>query len=180
MQYYSYRISIRDTFNPFLAVEKLTQQYFVDIYVKTEANRLNYVSQNQSQLRVEKYSELMEHLNRQAEERGLVLGKAIILPSSFQGSPRNMMQNYQDKTKRAIDCYYTAVTSLTTVARPRYPCAVQYSRREAAEAYYCKQYLSSYYNASVLHYKILTFLVPDKNNCLGRCFTSAEVTSLFR
>jgi len=52
IQYYSYRLSICDLFNPFFASGKLTQQYLVDIYVKMEANRLNYVSQNQSQLRV--------------------------------------------------------------------------------------------------------------------------------
>ncbi|XP_053100132.1 uncharacterized protein LOC128322591 [Hemicordylus capensis] len=96
MQYYGYRLSIRDIYNPFLNAGRLTQQYIVDAYVKTEANRLNYVRQNQPKLRVEKYSGLMDHLNNEANEAGLIPGKTYILPSSFAGSPRNMLQNYQD------------------------------------------------------------------------------------
>jgi hypothetical protein len=96
MQYYGYRFSIREGFNPFLSAGKLTQQYFVDAYVKTEANRLNYYRQNQSKLRVEKYTGLMDHLQSEAFAQGLAPGKAVILPSSFLGSPRNMAQNYQD------------------------------------------------------------------------------------
>ncbi|XP_053149066.1 uncharacterized protein LOC128343664 [Hemicordylus capensis] len=96
MQYYGYRLSIRDVYNPFLNAGRLTQQYIVDTYVKTEANRLNYVRQNQPKLRVEKYSGLMDHLNNEANEAGLIPGKTYILPSSFAGSPRNMLQNYQD------------------------------------------------------------------------------------
>ena len=46
MQYYGYRLSIRDEFNQFLSAGKLTQQCFVDAYIKTEANRLNYVRLN--------------------------------------------------------------------------------------------------------------------------------------
>ena len=64
--------------------------------VKTKANRLNYLRQNQNALRVEKYTGLMDHLQNQALEAGVLPGKSVILPSSFQGSPRNMQQNYQD------------------------------------------------------------------------------------
>ncbi|XP_060129913.1 uncharacterized protein LOC132592021 [Zootoca vivipara] len=96
MQYYGYRLSIRDNFNPFLNAGRLTQQYIVDAYVKTESNRLNYVRQNQQKLRVEKYSGLMDHLINESNQKGLIPGKTYILPSSFAGSPRNMLQNYQD------------------------------------------------------------------------------------
>lgn len=83
MQYYSYRFSIRDSFNQFLNGRKLTQQYFVDSYVKMEANRLNYHRQNQGKLRVELYKGLVDHINSRAEAEGLAPGKAVILPSSF-------------------------------------------------------------------------------------------------
>jgi hypothetical protein len=96
MQYYGYRFATRDQFNPLLNAGKLTQQYFVDAYVKTEANRLNYLRINQTKLRVELYSGLLDHINSPADQAGIVPGKPIILPSSFQGSPRNMHQNYQD------------------------------------------------------------------------------------
>jgi len=96
MQYYGYRCSVRNEFNLFLSGGKLTQQYFVDTYVKTEANRLNFVRQNQSQLGAEKYYGLMDHLQTEAVNQGLLPGTVIILPFSFQGSPQNMAQNYQD------------------------------------------------------------------------------------
>ncbi|XP_021961437.1 uncharacterized protein LOC110857104 [Folsomia candida] len=96
MQYYGYRLSIRDELNPFLCAGKLTQQYFVDAYVKTEANRLNFCRQNQGTLRAEQYAGLIDYIQTAANDQGLIPGRAVILPSSFIGSPRNMAQNYQD------------------------------------------------------------------------------------
>ncbi|XP_035713810.1 uncharacterized protein LOC118438127 [Folsomia candida] len=94
--YYSYLFSIRETFNPFLSAGKLTQQYFVDAYVKAEANDLNFVRQNQSKLRASNYDALVDFIDSAAEQDGLVPRRPIILPSTFQGSRRNMNQNYQD------------------------------------------------------------------------------------
>ncbi|XP_030058284.1 uncharacterized protein LOC115469629 [Microcaecilia unicolor] len=96
MQYYGYRFPIRDDFNPFLSAGKLTQQYFVDAYIKTEANRLNYIRQNQKILQVEKYKGLMDHLATEITDPQFTPGQPFILPSTFSGSPRNMHQTYQD------------------------------------------------------------------------------------
>jgi PIF1-like helicase/Helitron helicase-like domain at N-terminus len=95
LQYYSHRLAVRKEFNPILSAGKLTQQYCVDSYCKIEANRLNWIEQNQKNLRVEKYKVLQDFASR-ANERGLKVGKQFILPSSFQGSPRAMTQHYQD------------------------------------------------------------------------------------
>lgn len=38
----------------------------MDAYIKTEANRLYYLKENQNALRVEKYTGLMDHLQNQA------------------------------------------------------------------------------------------------------------------
>ncbi|XP_021953640.1 uncharacterized protein LOC110850511 [Folsomia candida] len=94
--YYSYLFSIRETFSPILSAGKLTQQYFVDAYVKAEANDLNFVRQNQKQLRADDYESLVDHVGSAAEQEGIVPGKRTILPSTFQASTRNMTQNYQD------------------------------------------------------------------------------------
>ncbi|XP_077201143.1 uncharacterized protein LOC143841157 [Paroedura picta] len=119
MQYYQYRLSVRDTFNPFLAAGKLTQQYIVDAYVKTEANRLNYLRQNQNTLRAENYRGLMDHL-QQATGNTPPPGTAIILPSSFQGSPRNMMQNYQD-AMAIVRQYSKPDLFITMTCNPQWP-----------------------------------------------------------
>ena len=66
LQFYSHRLAIRNQFSPIHRAGKLFQQYIVDAYVKTESNRLNFVRQNQTQLRVEKYQGLMDQLQSQA------------------------------------------------------------------------------------------------------------------
>ncbi|CAF3164635.1 unnamed protein product [Rotaria sp. Silwood2] len=96
LQFYSYRVAIRATFSAIHYGGKLFQQYIVDAYVKTEQNRLAFHRQNQKALRVELNQGLMDHLENEAEIEGLRPGHVIILPSSFQGSPRAMQQNYQD------------------------------------------------------------------------------------
>ncbi|XP_073493942.1 uncharacterized protein [Phyllobates terribilis] len=96
LQYYSFLLSVRNYFNPILNGGKLTQQYLVDAYVKIEANRLNFIRMNQKQLKVEDYCVLQEHLQKQSIQKGIPIGKTVILPSSFEGSPRKMQQRYQD------------------------------------------------------------------------------------
>ena len=96
LQFYAYRLAVRQTVSPIFHSGKLFQQYIVDAYVRTEAARLHYIRQNQSNLRVELYQGLLDHVNTRAEELNLAPGKIVILPSSFQGSPRAMQQNFQD------------------------------------------------------------------------------------
>ena len=79
----------------FLA-QKLFQQYIVDAYVKIEGSRLDFLRFNQDKLRVELYQGLSDYIDNQAEMNGVRIGRRIILPSSFIGSPRAMQQYYQD------------------------------------------------------------------------------------
>ncbi|UYV76743.1 hypothetical protein LAZ67_14001932, partial [Cordylochernes scorpioides] len=96
LQFYSYRLAIRPGFSPIHYGRRLFQQYVVDAYVKTEGNRLNYIRQNQSLLRVELYQGLLDYIHEQEHSRGVRIGRIFILPSSFPGSSRAMQQNYQD------------------------------------------------------------------------------------
>ena len=48
LQYYSYRLSARRIFIPILESKKLLQQYAVDAYCKTEAQRLDFQRRNQN------------------------------------------------------------------------------------------------------------------------------------
>lgn len=45
---------------------------------------------------MEKYQGLIDHLEKVATDTNARIGRIMILPSTFIGSPRNMMQNYQD------------------------------------------------------------------------------------
>ncbi|XP_065321170.1 uncharacterized protein LOC135928643 [Gordionus sp. m RMFG-2023] len=44
----------------------------------------------------EEYSGLMDHISKANDNTNLPLGRAVILPSSFQGSDRNMRERYHD------------------------------------------------------------------------------------
>ena len=83
-------------FSPIFFGCKLFQQYIVDAYIRTEAARVDFVNRHQQQLRVETYKGLMDFVHSQAQAQNKKTGKVVVLPSSFQGSPRNMQQNFQD------------------------------------------------------------------------------------
>ena len=65
--------------------QKLYEEYIVDQYCKVESQRLQYVSQNQSQLRTHLYSGV-EDATKKGDRDASSVGKRVILPSSFGGS----------------------------------------------------------------------------------------------
>lgn len=95
LQWYSYHFAMREGFSQFLNSGKLSHQYMVDAYCKSEANRLSYIRQFQDKLRAEDYDVLSKYVENNPQAH-VPIGKKVILPSSFHGSPRNMAQNYQD------------------------------------------------------------------------------------
>lgn len=94
--YVKYGIAVLDNFNIFIMGRRLFQQRLVDSYVKIEKDRINYCKRNQKQLRVETYQGLIDYLTNAANNSNAHIGKMVILPSTFVGSPRNMLQHYQD------------------------------------------------------------------------------------
>ena len=83
-------------FNPVLHAGKLTMQYICDCWIRVETSRLNFVRGNQKQNRADLYTGLTDQLSRKSIEDGAILGKCVVLPSTFEGSPRQMYQAYQD------------------------------------------------------------------------------------
>ena len=74
---------------------RLFHQYLVDMYAKIEQQRLNYIKFNQRQIRSDLYRGLADALSSSDTDAG-ELGRSIILPSSYTGSPRQMFELYQD------------------------------------------------------------------------------------
>ena len=101
-EFYAYKLAIRAGFDPVLESSKLTQQYVVDQWVKIEHQRLQYLRENQRQLRVDWYRGLHDHVqqcqNQQNQQKrgDAAVGVLIVLPSTHQDSSRNMEQRYQD------------------------------------------------------------------------------------
>lgn len=69
--YVCFRMVIKGTppcgnFNPVLSAGKLTQQLIVDYYCRIEGDRLKYIRNQQSKLRVDSYSGLADSLRATA------------------------------------------------------------------------------------------------------------------
>lgn len=104
MDFYSFRLMIRPDPNyglpksHFVSVHsfgKLFHQYIVDMYAKMEQQRLNFLRHNQESLRADVYKGLADAV-RMDDTNMNSIGKKVILPSTFIGSPRFLAQLYQD------------------------------------------------------------------------------------
>ncbi|XP_031127813.1 uncharacterized protein LOC116029909 [Ipomoea triloba] len=95
-EYFAYRIHDRfSELSTMLYARRLYQQFLVDAYTMVESGRLLYIRNNQKALRCEAYKGLTDALTR-GEVDTNKQGKRIILPSTFTGGARYMIQNYQD------------------------------------------------------------------------------------
>lgn len=74
--------------------KQVFNQYLTDMAAKIESERLLYIRLNQKKLRAESYIHLRDALSSDGNAKNI--GKSIILPSSFTGSPRNMQEYAQD------------------------------------------------------------------------------------
>lgn len=67
LQFYCYRLAIRDDFSLLHSSGKLFQQYIVNAYVKIESARVAYIRSHQKEIRAETYKGLMDFLYNEAE-----------------------------------------------------------------------------------------------------------------
>ncbi|XP_076881629.1 uncharacterized protein LOC143529807 [Bidens hawaiensis] len=95
-EFFAYRFQDRiNTFSLPLNGRRLFQQLMVDVYTIVESERLFYIRNQQKKLRCETYENLRSSQNQGNNDVSKV-GQRIILPSSFTGSSRYMLQNYLD------------------------------------------------------------------------------------
>ena len=99
---------------------KLFQEYVVDCWATTEQYRLEWVQKNQTKIRADTYKGLTDALAVDLQMEANNLGQRIVLPSSFSGSSRLMIQNCQDALAlnhqfRGADFF------LTMTANPNWP-----------------------------------------------------------
>ncbi|GFT13405.1 helitron_like_N domain-containing protein [Trichonephila clavipes] len=95
MNYHAYRMMIRENAdNHILKCRQLFHPYIVDMYAKIESERLLYIRLNQVKFRSEEYIHLRDAVVNDGNLSEL--GKMVILPSTFTGSPRHMHEYTQD------------------------------------------------------------------------------------
>ncbi|XP_019163618.1 PREDICTED: uncharacterized protein LOC109159959 [Ipomoea nil] len=119
-EYFAFRIHERTTeVSTILYSRRLFQQFLVDAYTIVESGGLIYIRTNQKALRCEAYKGLSDAVTR-GEVYPSTLGKRIILPSSFTGGARYMIQNYQDAM---VICRWIGYPNLfiTFTCNPKWP-----------------------------------------------------------
>ncbi|KAI9084422.1 hypothetical protein K1719_033612 [Acacia pycnantha] len=99
--------------------KKLPQQFIVDGYSMVESDRLDYIRKHQKDLRVDLYSGLTDAITRGETDPSLT-GRRVILSSSFTGSARYMIQNYQDVMAICAWASYPDIF-LTFTCNPMWP-----------------------------------------------------------
>ncbi|KAL3648627.1 hypothetical protein CASFOL_005030 [Castilleja foliolosa] len=95
-EYFAFRLHDRkDEASIILSCRRLFQQFIVDAYTMVETFCINWVYLNQKKFRVDMYKGLEDAVvSGDCDPKSR--GKRIILPSTFTGGARYMIQNYQD------------------------------------------------------------------------------------
>ncbi|XP_027151929.1 uncharacterized protein LOC113751983 [Coffea eugenioides] len=95
-EYYAYKLQMRNDDESFLLhFGRLFQQYVVDMYVKLESQRLDYLRTQQEEFRKEFLQGIVNSIGT-GEVRAANVGQRVFLPASFIGGPRNMRRRYID------------------------------------------------------------------------------------
>ncbi|CAF1841741.1 unnamed protein product [Brassica napus] len=74
---------------------RLLHQYVVDVYSTIEEDRLRWTRNNQDVLRAELYSNVCDAVGK-GDTDARTVGKRFILPPSFTGGPRYLIEKYHD------------------------------------------------------------------------------------
>ena len=97
MDFYSYRCQVRpNEFNIITRSRRLFQIYVVDQWAKKEALQLEWVIKSQRDLRIERYSVLLDAVDANDYDPDSPLGNRVILPATIYGSKRFWKACYQD------------------------------------------------------------------------------------
>ncbi|XP_050280298.1 uncharacterized protein LOC126721288 [Quercus robur] len=96
--YYAFIFQIRDNALSMIWYGgRLSQQYVVDNYVKIETHKLRWFEHNQDSIRAYLYQGLQDAFHEGESDTGNGnVGHRTILPSSFVGSPGDMIRRFQD------------------------------------------------------------------------------------
>ncbi|CAF1944441.1 unnamed protein product, partial [Brassica napus] len=74
---------------------RLLHQYVVDVYTAIEEDRLRWARNNQDVLRAELYSNVLDAVSK-GDTDAKIIGQRFILPPSFTGRPRYLVEKYHD------------------------------------------------------------------------------------
>ena len=135
VEFYAHRLMIRDfeqegsppEENTYLehslphSAGVLFQQWVCDVFSRAEAQRLKWFEYNQDLLRADTYQGLYDAVHDPSYVEGKTpIGKKLILPATYPGSPRAMTQNYLD-AMAMVRRYGKPDYFITMTANPAWP-----------------------------------------------------------
>ncbi|XP_013617380.1 PREDICTED: uncharacterized protein LOC106323876 [Brassica oleracea var. oleracea] len=95
-QYYASQIQTRPNEGMTLIKGgRLLHQFIVDVYTAIEEDRLRWVRNNKDILRAELYSNVLDAVSK-GDTDAKIIGQRFILPPSFTGRPRYLVEKYHD------------------------------------------------------------------------------------
>ncbi|XP_021995534.1 uncharacterized protein LOC110892691 [Helianthus annuus] len=119
-EFFCYKIQDRhNQFSLLVNAKKLFQQFLVDGYTMIESARLNYIRTQQPKLRAQSLKNLNATVES-GENNASSCGKPILLPSSFTGGSRYMMQKYLDAMAICKSVGYPDLF-ITVTCNPNWP-----------------------------------------------------------
>lgn len=117
--YYCYKFQMRrGIFNPLLYGKRLFQQFAVDMYIKVESTRLDFIRRHQVEIRADLYKGVVDSIHA-GESRASQVGKRTVLPGSFIGGNRDMKRRYMD-TMALVQKYGKPDIFLTMTCNPNW------------------------------------------------------------
>lgn len=132
-EFFAFRIQERYGESPIILMSgRLYQQFLVDAYTMVETNRLRYIWLNQRNLRSESFEAIKKAVDSGKTDLS-EKGRRIIIPSSYTGGTRYMLQHYLDAM---TTCKYMGFPDLflTFTCNPKWPEITRHLQRHNLKA----------------------------------------------
>ena len=141
---------------------KVSLQFWVDMFMKIEEERLDYIRFHQATLKAHLYQKTIDQDSVTAIPR-------VILPATFEGSPRNVIANYQDVMAICSD-YGKPTFFLTFTCNPNW-IEIQENLKDGQSAWMRPDLVVRVFKMK------LEMLIADitKNHIFGRAKCKVEV-----
>ncbi|CAN7089236.1 unnamed protein product, partial [Brassica rapa subsp. narinosa] len=95
-EYFAYQLQTRlEEGMTIVTSKRLLHQYIVDAYTSIEQERLRWFRLNQKKIRADLYNNVKDAVIK-GDTDAKSIGKRVILPASYTGSPRYMAEKYHD------------------------------------------------------------------------------------
>ena len=121
-EFYAYHLHERleGQSNVIFFAARLFQEYCCMAFAKIDSQRLDFLRKNDKDMRGESFRELRDQINASDGNPHARIGRQVILPSTFDGGPRDMHQRYQ-KAMACVREHGKPDLFITMTCNPKHP-----------------------------------------------------------